>query len=169
MGLLERLGKALWNEVQKPDSFVKGDEFESYIRDRIFTKDKYVLLQKTHDYTSNRNDYIESSKEPDFKFKSINGGIEFFVEAKYRSYFIDGAIEWCKPFQLRRYQDIDSRTPVYILIGVGNEPRDPEHIFFASLKDVKYTKLFRSYILKYEIRSNISIDESILRLPHKKS
>lgn len=91
MGLLDRLSdgsKAFLNEVLKPESFAKGDKFEAYIRNSLITKDKYILLQKTHDYATNKNDYIEDTKEPDYKFKSIKGGIEFFVEAKYRSFLV---------------------------------------------------------------------------------
>ena len=36
MGILTRVIKAAWNEVSKPDSFVKGDEFERFITDAIY-------------------------------------------------------------------------------------------------------------------------------------
>lgn len=162
MGVLTRAVKAVIDEITKPETFVKGDEFESYVRNYLFPKNKYDLLQKTHDYSSNRNDFIDNTKEPDFKFRSIRIGKEFFVEAKFRSDFYRGAIEWCKPYQFKRYRDIDKKIPVYIVIGIGNSPQTPEHIFFAPLKNLKYSKLFPSTIKEFEIPVGQYIEENRL-------
>jgi hypothetical protein len=151
MGLLSRVAKAAWDEVVKPEGFVKGDEFEEYVRRYLFPKDGYILLNRTHDYETNKKDFVETSKEPDFKFRSIRTRNEFFIEAKYRSNYFDGAVEWCKPYQLNRYKDIDTKTPVYVVIGLGQEPRDPETLFLIPIREIKFLKLFRSYLKRYEI------------------
>ncbi|MFH1031409.1 MAG: hypothetical protein V1767_02430, partial [Chloroflexota bacterium] len=117
-----RGAKGAMDAINKPESYVKGDAFENYIRKNLFVKDRYDLVQKTHDYTTNKGDFVENTKEPDFKFRSIKTGKEFFVEAKYRSSYRENAIEWCKPFQLKRYKEIDKKTPVYLALGVGEEP-----------------------------------------------
>jgi len=119
MGTLKRIAKAVFNELVKPDSFNKGEEFESFVRSHVYPKSDYTLLHRTHDYTSNKNDYIETTKEPDFKFKSIRNGNKFYAEAKYRSSFYNNTIEWCKPYQLKRYKEIDKKIPVFIVIGIG--------------------------------------------------
>ena len=154
MGVLTRAIKAAWNEASKPETFVKGDEFEDFIRKHIFTHDDYELLAKTHDYTSNKNDFVQSSTEPDFKFRSRRNGKVFFVEAKYRSAYSDGKIKWCKPYQLTRYEAINRAIPVYVVIGVGNLPSSPEHVFLVPVKRIKYIQLFRSFLREYEIPRN---------------
>ncbi len=162
MSVFVRAIKAAWEEVTTPETFVKGDEFQSYVRSRLFPKDRYTVLQKTPSYTTNKNDFIENSMEPDFKFRSIKTGKQFFVEAKYRSNYFDGAVDWCKPYQLKRYQEIDSKTPVYIIIGVGQQASAPRQVFCASIKDFKYPKLFRTFIKPYEIKIDQAVDESLL-------
>jgi len=157
-----RVTKVALDEINKPESFVKGDEFEDYIRAYLFVKDRYDLIQKTHDYVTNKDDFVENTKEPDYKFKSRTGK-EFFVEAKYRSDYYENAIEWCKPFQLKRYKEIDKKTPVFVTIGVGNYSSSPGQIFFIPLKDIKYTKLFRSFLKKYEVSVNSPIDYRLLK------
>lgn len=156
MGVLERVFKAVLSEVVKPDSFVKGDEFESFIRRALYPQNDFNLIHRTHDYTSNKNDYIETSKEPDFKFKSRKNGDEFYVEAKFRSGFYKQTIEWCKPYQLKRYKaiEIDKKIPIFVVIGVGALPKSPLHVYRIPLKDIKYTKLYRSFLNKYEISRN---------------
>ena len=158
-----RVSKAAINEINKPESYVKGDAFESYIRSYLFVKDRYNLIQKTHDYTTNKGDFVENTKEPDFKFRCIKTNREFFVEAKYRSAYYDNAIEWCKAFQLKRYKEIDKKTPVYLTLGVGNEPDSPTQVFFIPLKDIKYTKLFRSFLKDYEVSSKSPVEHRLLK------
>jgi len=161
MSVLTRVVKAAWNEINVPDTFRKGEEFESYVRKHLFSKDKYDLLQRTHNYIENNNDFIDNTKEPDFKFKSASG-ITFFLEAKYRSYYFKGAIEWCKPYQLRRYQGINQHTPIYVVIGVGLQPDNPAQLFFIPLGDIKYTKLFQSFLRPYEVSTKKCICENQL-------
>ena len=158
-----RVAKLVIDEVSKPEGFVKGDKFEHYIRAHLFIKDRYHLIQKTHDYATNKGDFVENTKEPDYKFKCIKTGKEFFVEAKYRSNYYENAIEWCKPYQLKRYKEIDKKTPVFVTIGVGNSPSSPDQIFFIPLKDMKYTKLFRSFLKDYEVSVNSPIDYRLLK------
>ena len=154
MGVLARIAKAAINEVNKPETYVKGDEFEDFVRKHIFPASSYEMLSRTHDYNFNKDDFIQSSKEPDFKFKARIKDKTFFVEAKYRSKYFNGAIEWCKNYQLTRYKAINKKTPVFIIIGVGNSPSSPEQVFLIPIKCIKYTKLFHSFLKEYEIPNN---------------
>jgi hypothetical protein len=161
MNLLNSISKTTLEEIETPDTFRKGEEFESYVRKYILPKDKYSLLDKTHNYLANKDDFIDRTKEPDFKFKSANG-MTFFLEAKYRSKYFKGAIEWCKSYQLRRYQNINEHTPIYIVIGVGQEPSNPAQLFLIPLKDIKYTRLYPSFLRPYEVPVNKHICENQL-------
>lgn len=161
MSLLTRTVKAVWEELNTPDTFRKGEEFESYVRSYLFPKDKYILLQKTHNYIENKDDFVDSTKEPDFKFKSVSGRT-FFLEAKYRSNYFNGAIEWCKPYQLRRYREIDKHTPILVVIGIGLQPNNPAKLFLMPLKDIKYTRLFPSFLRPYEVPTKKDICENQL-------
>ena len=152
MNVIARALMAVYEEVTKPESYVKGDEFEAFVRDEVFPCTHYDIVQRTHSYTANRNDFIESSKQPDFRFRVCNTRKEFFVEAKYRSGFYNGAVDWCKPYQLRRYRDINEKdAPVYIALGIGGEPCAPGHIFIIPVRKIQYTNLFRSFLSNYEI------------------
>ena len=163
MSSLSKIVKFAWDEISKPEGFKKGDEFEDYIRKHLFTKDKFIILQRTHDYATNKNDYIENTKEPDFKFRAIKTGKEFWVEAKYRSTYYEDKVEWCKPLQLKRYKDIDKKLPVYITLGVGGEAGSPSEIFVIPVKDIRYLKLFRSFLRDCKVPSDKPIDYERLK------
>ena len=85
MGVLTRVLKAAWAEMNKPETYVTGDQFEQYVRKYLFTREGYNLVHQTHGYRTNRDDFVETSKEPDFRFRSRRSGREFLVEVKYRS------------------------------------------------------------------------------------
>ncbi len=162
MGLFSKVTKLVWDEISTPEGFKKGEAFEDYVRKHLFTKDKFITLQRTHDYAINKNDYIENSKEPDFKFRAIRTGKEFFVEAKYRSTYYEDKVDWCKPFQLKRYKEIDKKLPVYITLGLGGEPDSPDQVFLIPVKDIEYSKLFRSFLKNYKVPNDEPIDHERL-------
>ena len=162
MGAIVRAVKAAWQELRKSASYVKGDEFERFIRDNLFPHVCYDLLHKNYDYLTSQDFYIESSEEPDFRFRAPKSGAEFFIEAKYRSHFFKGRLEWCKTYQLRRYQVINKDTPIFIVIGVGGHPMTPEQVFLVPMKDIKYTVLFQSFLRKYEIPTDQRVSENEL-------
>jgi Holliday junction resolvase-like predicted endonuclease len=151
MGKLVRAAKAFLDELQKPETYVKGDEFEHYVRKHLFTREEYDLVAQTHDYKTNENDFVESSKDPDFKFRSRRSSREFFVEVKYRSGFRQGAVEWCKPYQLKRYSELARAVPVLVAIGVGGRPGSPEHVYIVPVERIKYRNLPPSFLRYYEV------------------
>ena len=144
--------KALKNELTKPDSFVKGEEFEEYVRTYLFPLSDYDLVHKTHDYNSNNEDYVESSLKPDFELRDRKTGEEFFVEAKWRSgrYNRENKIEWSNQKQLRRYKAIDKNEhKVFIVLGFGDTPQRPEEIILFPISGCNYYALFDSFLDKY--------------------
>ena len=151
MSVLIRIVKAVRAEMNKPKSYVKGEEFEQYVRKYLFPKERYDLVHQTHDYNANKNDFVETSKEPDFKFRSRRSGREFLVEVKYRSRLYQGAVEWCKPYQFKRYKTIDKAMPVFVAIGLGRIPESPAHVYIVPVKDIRYPRLFPSFLRDYEV------------------
>lgn len=160
MGLLSILGKgiqAMVDEAMTPESFKVGQKFEDYVREFIFIDRYYDLLERTHDYNRNSKDYVESSLKPDFKFRDRRNKREFYVEAKFRTGLHKGKIIWCNEKQLQRYNAYNLEVPVFIILGMGEEPDYPEFLSLIPLASAKYTGLFPSVAEKFEIE----VDEPI--------
>lgn len=155
MGLISIISKgikAMYDEATTPKSHRIGQHFEDYVRNYIFTDEHFDLVEKTHDYNTNRNDYVESSLKPDFKFRDRKTGMEFYVEAKFRTSLHDGKIVWCNDKQLYRYQQYNKETPVFLIIGMGSSAKNPDYLALLPLSAAKYTGLFPSYADEYEIK-----------------
>ena len=155
MGIFNKLTsgvKAFSKEVSKPESFEKGEKFESYVRDFIFPLKDYDLVHKTHDFNSNDGDYVESSLKPDFKLRDKRNGQEFYVEVKWRkgTYNRQNKIEWCNKNQLKRYKAVDkNENKVFVVIGFGEKPTKPEEIILFPISSCNYTGLYDSFLDKY--------------------
>jgi hypothetical protein len=159
MGLIRRLSKglkAMNDELSKPESFAKGDAFEEYVREYVFPKDKYELINRTHSYQDNKDDYIETSLHPDFTFRCIQTGKEFYVEAKFRvGEYYKNKIEWCKQYQLKRYKQIERKEkPVFLCLGIGDSPTRLSEVFIIPMSKINYTGLFDSFLDKYSFYVN---------------
>jgi hypothetical protein len=51
------------------ESFKKGQAFENFVETILFPKSDYDLVEKTHDYSQNSVRFVESTTNPDFKFR----------------------------------------------------------------------------------------------------
>jgi len=167
MGLSLRAGRAAWDENARPETLrpetcIVGDEFEKYVRSYLFPENEYALLQ-TPKNESQQDDYFAAYGEPDFKFKSLISNKVFFVEAKFRAGFYEGAVEWCNIYQLKRYKEIDMRTPVYITIGMGENPARPDQVFFFPVRKISYTKLYRSFLRTFELPNDQAVEWDMVK------
>lgn len=156
MGIFDILSKgvkAMVDEARKPASFKLGEAVEEYARVFIFPPNWYDLVYKTPDFSVNDKDYAEMSKNPDFIFRDKYTKKEFQVEVKYRSTLLDGKIVWANPSQLKRYQEADKKSPVFILIVTGNDKDPITKIYLIPVRQIKYTGLYPNSIAKYEIDS----------------
>lgn len=148
---IRRAVSNFYSEIVKPESFIKGEDFENFLRRAIYTEDKYDLVMKTHNYNDNKHDYIEITKYPDFMFRDKQTGDEFYVEAKYRENLFNEKVEWCKMYQFDRYKEINKSRKVVVAIGLGGRPRSPKSVFIMPLDAVQYNALYPSFLRSFQM------------------
>jgi hypothetical protein len=88
---------------------------------------------------------------PDYLFRDKRTKKDFYLEVKFRANLFNGKIEWCKDYQLRRYQQYNKKTPVFIIIGHGGSSKMPESVYLMPLELAKYTSLFPNYAKEFSI------------------
>jgi hypothetical protein len=135
------------NLIKKPEdtSFEKGAKFEKFIEDKFFPKEHYNLVEKTHSYETNNERYVESSMNPDYQFRDIKEKKTFWVEAKFKSHFTKGKVEWCASInQLSRYRKSSKKMPLFLILGMGGSPDNPKYVSLIPLtgKFLKYRHLY---------------------------
>ena len=163
MGFLGKIGEA----IQKIDYHVSNDpeivgkRFEDHV-EKLFGQKYFRLVEKTHSFKTNKERYVESSKNPDFIFEYLPTKERFAVECKFRTQLNNkNQLEWSYPAQLKRYQDFsrERRMPVFIVIGLElpfEDKDDPEDIdyenfmFTIPLEAAKFPALYESVFTKFE-------------------
>jgi hypothetical protein len=143
-----------------------GKAFEDHIQDLIFQNNRrkqyFTLEYRTPDYYDAKSGiYAETNMDPDFRIRYNPTGDVFAVECKFRSGYAKdnkgrAILSWSKPAQFARYQKYqqEKNIPVYVVIGFGGSPNDPNTIYCIPLSEIKYPQLYPSILKKYEHPTN---------------
>jgi hypothetical protein len=135
------------------DSFEKGRLFENYIIE-LFNKRYFRLLKWRKSEKANDILTLFDHFYPDLEL--IFAGAKkhkFAVECKWRKEFLYGKINWAKDRQIYSYEEFEYRfgIPVFIAIGIGGEPSNPEKLFVTPLQNIsKYTEVYESDLIPYK-------------------
>ena len=84
------------------------------------------------------------------------------VEAKFRTGAFNDKVVWCNDKQLVSYLDYNKEKPVFLILGMGDNPEYPEFLSLMPLTQVKYTGLFLSQAEKFEINLDKPVSSKIL-------
>jgi peroxiredoxin family protein len=139
-------------------SFDKGELFETYVSDELFKASQYDLIHRTNSHDQNESRYAEDTLKPDFKFRCKQTQEEFYVEAKFRSGFnANDRIEVISYGQIERFKVIqkEENTPIYIAVGYGGWPNNPDKISLIKLDDLEYLELYKSVLWKHRINKTL--------------
>ena len=117
------------------DEVLKGREFEDYVID-IFDlpNNKKLTLKEWRGDKSLPGVYPESNNAPDFVFEYA--GKPFAVECKWRSHLSkDIEKELLPPERMASFLQFSTerRMPVYLLLGIGGLPNDPDSLYFTCI------------------------------------
>lgn len=150
------------DEVIKPESFYKGENFERFVEDVLFPQEQYILVRRTDTFERNVKRFSESTNDPDFVFRCAHTKQEFAVEAKYRTSLKNGQLSWAKMYQMDRYKHIDqTKMPVFIVVGLQGQSTKPDKIYLFPVRRIKYINLNMDIAENYIIKTR-SVDNSAL-------
>jgi hypothetical protein len=163
MGFLGKIGEAIQKIDEKVanDPQAKGKRFEDHVQS-LFAEKYFKIVEKTHSFKTNKERYVESSKNPDFIFEYMPTKEQFAVECKFRtSLNPKRQLEWSYPAQLARYQEFARarKIPVFIVIGLEltfEDEDDPDFdetetfMFNIPLQSAKYPALYENQFVPFE-------------------
>jgi hypothetical protein len=71
-------------------------------------------------------------------------------------------IERCRSDQLKNYQEFNKVFPVFIIIGLGGNPANPQFLYLIPLAEAKCTELYKSILKRFEIPTNLPVSSQSL-------
>ena len=134
----------------------KGDKFEQYIVKK-FNVDFFKIKEWRSDkYIDGL--YAESNMNPDleYEFTLKSFSTKFAVECKYRHGLFNGGIDLAKERQIQHYKkfEIERKMPVYIALGLGGNPDDPDELFLIPLKNLNANKISHKNLSRFRKDTN---------------
>lgn len=151
----------------KDENIIKGEKFEDYVAECLFSKQHFKIVNRTpsaYDPNSTKWEVIP----PDITLKELRSGEIFHVECKFRSNIrYNGSIEWTDFIHKKTYEKYGLKTgkKVYIALGVGKDPENPERLFLMDLSQTPYTTLYMTFYEEYEIPTRCTI-KRISEIPY---
>lgn len=149
------------NGLTEPEE--KGRAFEEYVVSH-FNK-KYFTLKEWRGDKYYEGNYAESIRYPDMEYEfSLDGKIiSFAVECKWRSKFSNEWITWATEEQADIYRKFEKEKdmPVFVVIGVGGSPSEPEQVYAVPLRVLKLNIAKEDYIrdfMREDKEKNFFID-----------
>ncbi len=136
------------NNNDLTESEEKGRAFEEYVVSH-FNK-KYFALKEWRGDKYYQGSYAESNRYPDMEYEfSLDGKtVQFAVECKWRSKFNNERVTWATEEQADIYRKFEKEKdmPVFVVIGVGGTPSDPEQVYAVPLRALKLNIAKEDYI-----------------------
>lgn len=119
-------------------NWIKGYQFEKYIVGK-FDRNYFSLFFWNGDKRAD-GVYPVTSSNPDLEYDYRDAGtvISFAVECKWRSQFVGNHVQWADHDQIEQYKRYErsSGRSVFVILGVGGEPNDPQELFIVPLSKI---------------------------------
>lgn len=142
------------NTSMKDDAKEKGNQFENYVANLFKNRKLFQVLEWNQGQTSSEGVYAENDKNPDFKIKQDfrKSGLIYWVECKFRSKTDKGNFT-IADYQLKRYRKIQSEShlKVFVAIGLGGSPANPEKFYLVPLDSLKSSVINVNQINQFKI------------------
>lgn len=146
-----------YEENIEETNFEKGYAFEQFVVSK-FEKGGPYILETWRSDKEFKGVFPQDSMDPDLVWLyelDVDTALPFAVECKWRSDYYNGGIKWAKPYQWENYMDFQEAhgVPVFIVLGIGGRPDNPDELFIIPLDEIKYPIIFKSVLLKYRCRN----------------
>lgn len=129
-----------------------GEDFEKYIVTK-FSQEYFTVKEWAGDkYVDGI--FAENTQHPDIllELKTKSATAQVSVECKWRSSAFKGSVRFSYPEQLERYKryELEKRTPVFIALGLGGKPQEPERLFIIPVKELEKPSLSLKKLAAFE-------------------
>lgn len=139
----------------EPSNYKKGHEFEIFVQS-LFNQESGRFIPVKHDSKSALDYGTKAARAtyPDLKFlfSTRNRKFKFAIECKWKQSFCKGLINWAQPYQIHNYLEFQKNwnIPVFVAIGIGGKPSDPELLFVTPLHIIgNHTHVYQKDLMLY--------------------
>ena len=147
------LSNLLRKRKPEPEITIHGHEFENYMIS-LFNRKHFKLLAWRSVLRTSAEVYDTTQSYPDLEFQFADTRkYRFSLKCEWRENFRDEKVCWSDPGTIRQYlqyQELHS-VPMYVAIGIGGAPQNPEKLFVTLLDKVNVqNEITKSELMQYQ-------------------
>jgi len=130
----------------------KGAAFENYAKS-LFKKEEWDIDEDNSFRRLRR--WVKSYNNPDFVFTHRKTNKKIAIECKYKISLPNNEMNkflWAFQGKIENYQKFSQQRniPVFVIIGIGGNPKNPKRMFVIPLNQIKYPYVDVKYLEKFE-------------------
>lgn len=127
--------------ITMPEDVMKGREFEEFVLELLDVKSGKLLLKEWRGDKTMGDVFPKNNSYPDFLIEEVETKHNVAIECKWRKFLNHSAMmDLFSPEQLTAYQEFSEERdlPVFIFLGIGGEPCEPEDIYIIPLEKATF-------------------------------
>ena len=127
--------------ITMPEDVLKGREFEEFVLELLDVKSGKLLLKEWRGDKTMGDVFPKNNSYPDFLIEEVETKHNVAIECKWRKFLNHSAMmDLFSPEQLTAYQEFSEERdlPVFIFLGIGGEPCEPEDIYIIPLEKATF-------------------------------
>ena len=123
------------------EDLLKGRKFEIFFAKQLLLNTDISILEWTSDKGFENGISVAANGNPDFIILHRYQG-KMAVECKYRAVYFniksEDHISWATVKQAKRYRQfgVKNNLPVYVALGYGENPSEPEYQYFSQIESL---------------------------------
>jgi hypothetical protein len=136
------------NTITGTSSKQTGTDFQKFVN-KLFDRNCFTLPERNTVVMQNEAYPVYSMiSDTECNTAGQDKRVEFAVECKWRQDFNNGKLNWSKDYQLLNHRRFNHAKdiPVFVIIGVGGLPSNPEEVFIIPLDRIQSTSLNREQL-----------------------
>jgi len=127
--------------ITMPEDLLKGREFEEFVLELLDVKNGKHLLKEWRGDKTMGSVSPESNSYPDLPVEDAETKLLIAIECKWRNHLNDASMkDLFLSERLSTYRDFSKEKdlPVFIVLGIGGSPSDPENLYIIPLDKASF-------------------------------
>jgi hypothetical protein len=136
------------------DYYEMGLGFEKFVVEQFSIHKNHFTLKEWRSDKFHNGIFPKSNQNPDLEYEYKHKDFErvFAVECKYKSRAFP-SIHIMDEYKYQNYKNYHAKMPVYVALGIGGEPSNPEELYLIPFQYVRTDMSYRE-LSKYKKRKH---------------
>lgn len=149
--------RSLANKLNPNFNTEQSFAFEQFMTGKLNDYDYKLVEWRSEKFYGRRNQHVPGKPVLEFERKKSNNSERiFYIECRYFDEYRDNLVHLGRKRKIHQFKHYSSTTnkPVFVAIGVGGQPSDPENLYLIPVENIHYEIINLKDIAHYKIQKS---------------